>query len=64
MKYYKENYLTSIGLIYEYLTEAGLMGLNGGPMFTSLRLLNKEDAEKMFSFYETYKELREKVDSF
>jgi hypothetical protein len=64
MKYYKENYLTSIGLIYEFLSEAGPMGLNGGPMFMSLRLLNKEDAEKMFSFYETYKELREKVDSF
>jgi hypothetical protein len=64
MKYYKEEYLNSIGLIYEYNTEAGPMGLNGGPMFMSMRLLNKVDTEKMFSFYETYKSLREKVDSF
>lgn len=63
-KYYKENYLTSIGLIYEFLSEAGPMALNGGPMFTSLRLLNIEDTNKMFSYYETYKELREKVDNF
>ena len=40
------------------------MALNGGPMFTSLRLLNIEDTNKMFSYYETYKELREKVDNF
>jgi hypothetical protein len=64
MKYYREVYLTSIGLIYEYLTEAGPMGLNGGPIFTSLRLLNKEDSEKVFSYYEKYKKLREEVDNF
>lgn len=64
MKYYREKQLESIGLIYEYMSEAGPMGLNGGPMFMSMRLLNKKDTEKMFSFYEEYKKLREEVDNF
>lgn len=63
-KYYKEQRLPSIGLIYEYLSQAGPMSMNGGPMFMSLRMLNREDTKKMFEYYETYKEIREKADNF
>ena len=64
MKYYKEEQLESIGLIYEYMDKAGPMAMNGGPMFISMHLLNKEDTDKMFSFYENFKKLREEVDNF
>jgi len=63
-KYYLENYIPSIGFVYEYLTEAGPMSINGKPNFFSTRFLNKEDTTKMFEYYETYKEKRESVDNF
>ena len=37
-----------IGLIYEYLKEAGPRGINGYPMFTSCRFLTKKDTEIVF----------------
>jgi hypothetical protein len=64
LKYYKEVKLKSIGMIYEYLSKASPMALNGGPMFFSLNMLNIEDAEKVWSYYDTYKEIREKADNF
>lgn len=63
-KYYREQQLESIGMIYEYISQAGPMGLNGGPIFMSLRMLNKEDSTKVWEYYEKYKEIREKVDNF
>lgn len=63
-KVYQDEYLPSIGLIYEYMDQAGNLSFNGGPMFMSLRLLNKADTEKMFGYYEQYKELRKNVDNF
>ena len=63
-KYYKEQQLKSIGLVYEYISEAGPTSINGKPCFFSLRLLNHEDTTKMFEYYTTYKEIREKADNF
>jgi len=63
-KYYHEEQVTSIGMIYEYLSEASPMGLNGGPIFMSLRMLNKEDSKKVWEYYEKYKEIRETADNF
>lgn len=63
-KYYNEQRVPSIGLIYEYLSEAGPLSINGGPVFMSVRMLNKDDASKVFEYYETYKEIREKADNF
>lgn len=34
----------TVGLIYEYMSEAGRMAVNGNPSFLSMRVLNKEDA--------------------
>lgn len=64
VKYYQEEQLTSIGMIYEYLSEASPMGLNGGPIFMSLRMLNKEDSTKVWEYYEKYKKIRETADNF
>lgn len=63
-EYYQEHQVKSIGLVYEYLSEAGPISVNGKPTFFSLRLLNKVDTEKMFDYYNQYKEIREKADNF
>lgn len=63
-KYYREQQLESIGMIYEYISQAGPMCLNGGPIFMSLRMLNKVDTSKVWNYYEKYKEIREQVDNF
>lgn len=63
-EYYENERLQSIGLVYEYLSEAGPMAVNGKPTFFSLRLLNKADTEKMFTYYEQYKQIRETADNF
>ena len=62
-KYYQE-YVSNIGLVFEYLDKRGPMALNGGPMFMSCRFLTRDDTKKMFEYYEKYKELRESVDNF
>ena len=62
-KYYKE-FVSRIGLIFEYLDKCGPTSLNGGPVFFSCRFLTKEDTIKMFDYYDKYKTLRESVDNF
>lgn len=51
--------LDNIGMLYEYMGEAGPMGVNGKPIFMSVRILSKPDTEKMFEFYEEYKKVKE-----
>ena len=51
-------------MVYEYLDKAGPTGINGKPTFFSCRLLNKKDTEKMFTYYEQYKKIREEADKF
>jgi hypothetical protein len=53
-KYYEEVKLKSIGLIYEYLSAALPISVNGKPIFFSLRLLNHDDTKKMFEYYNQY----------
>jgi len=51
--------LDTLGIIYEYLSEAGPRSVNGMPTFMSFRLLNREETEKMFVHYEAYKKMKE-----
>ena len=37
-----------IGFIYEYLNQAGPLGINGYPMFFSCKLLGKEDTKVLY----------------
>lgn len=64
LKCFNEQYLTSIGLVFEYLSAAGPTSVNGKPSFFSMRLLNIDDTKKMFEYYEKYKSIREEVDKF
>lgn len=43
------------GLIYEYLSEAGEICINDHPMFLSVKMLNQEDAKKVFKLIEQIK---------
>jgi len=42
---WKENSVTSIGMLYEYTDKALSRQINGCPMFSSVRVLNHADAE-------------------
>ena len=48
-----------IGMIYEYLSDAAPVSMNGNPVFFSMRILTKNETKKMFEFYENYKTLKE-----
>lgn len=47
--------IADLGLIYEYLTEAGPRSINDMPMFMSFRTLSKDEAKQMFVHYGAYK---------
>lgn len=38
-----EGFLRQLGIVYEYLKEAGPMAINGQPCFFSMRLMHKDD---------------------
>lgn len=44
-----DQYVASIGMVYEYLDKAGPMAFNGMPMFFSCRLLHREDFTRISS---------------
>jgi len=56
VRYTKEhpNSPDRLGLVYEYMTEAGERGVNGYPMFMSLRVLNAADREKINVYIDEY----------
>ena len=37
---------STIGTIYEYIKEAGTLGINGYPTFATMRMINAEDWER------------------
>ena len=37
--------INSIGMVYEYLSQAGPMAVNGNPTFFSMKMLSKHDTE-------------------
>jgi len=63
-------FLSSIGMIYEYYVDENgnnntfPRGINGLPMFSSMRLLNFEDTEKLRIFYDQYSKIRQEADNF
>lgn len=54
-----EEELNDIGMIYEYLSEAGPRSTNGMPNFFSLKILSKNETKTVFEHYDTYKQLKE-----
>lgn len=51
--------IMDIGLIYEYLSEAGPRSINGYPIFFSMRTLSKEEARIMIGYYNDWKDLKD-----
>lgn len=54
-------YINNVGLIFEYLEKSGNRSINGYPMFFSLNVLSKEQTDKMFDYYNKYKQLMENL---
>jgi hypothetical protein len=57
----RDGYYNNIGFIYEYLDKANPMAINGFPTFFSCRFLTKTDTDRMFEYYEKYKDIQEKI---
>jgi hypothetical protein len=51
----------NLGMIWEYLSKAGPMSVNGYPMFLSCHFLNMEDTIKVFALYNKLKTLEEET---
>jgi hypothetical protein len=58
-----DEFINDIGFVYEYLDKATTTGINGYPIFYSCGILNKKDTERMWEFYEKYKELQENLEN-
>jgi len=58
-----DEYINDIGFLYEHLDKAAPMGINGYPIFYSCGILSKKDTDRMFDFYEKYKELQENLEN-
>ena len=54
-----EEEMKDLGMIYEYLSEAGPRSVNGMPCFMSFQMLTRAESEKTFDHYEAYKKLKE-----
>jgi len=55
----EEELKNTIGMIYEYYSEAGPRSINGFPIFFSLKVLSPKETEKMFLYFEEYKKMKE-----
>lgn len=49
--------MKNVGLIYEYNSKAGPMGINGYPIFSSMNCLTKEETKKMIQYYEKFEKV-------
>jgi len=54
-----EDFFDDCGMVYEFLSQAGKMAINGYPIFGSVRKLNKEDTDKVLKYYDKMKKLEE-----
>ena len=51
--------LKDVGLIYEYIAEAGPTSVNGMPTFFSMRVVHKDDIPELDMQIKRYRELKE-----
>ena len=54
----REEYLSTIGMIYESHSEAGPRSINGYPFFTSCKIVSIEDKNRFLEMYEKYEKMR------
>lgn len=55
----EESSTKDVEWIYEYYDKAGPRGINGMPIFTSLRYLSRDEFKRMVDFFEMYKNVKE-----
>lgn len=53
--------LAEIGVVWEWLKEAGPLGVNGNPLFFSMRLMHKDDWERAVKAWEAETERRKHI---
>lgn len=58
-KDWEKDDMQDIGVIYEFYSEAGPRGVNGYPCFTSFKILDKFDTDKMWDYHAKYHMLKE-----
>jgi len=51
-KTWAEFIIQEVGLVYEYIKNASPRGINGYPIFMTIRYLNEIDAERMWEIYQ------------
>jgi hypothetical protein len=56
---YDQETTKQISMLYEYIDQAGPRGINGMPIFGSVRILWADEAEKMLKYFEEYKAIKE-----
>jgi hypothetical protein len=52
--------ITDIGLLYEYNDKAGVRGINGYPVFSSMRMVHKDNTDTLQSYITELLEMRKK----
>ena len=55
------NYVNNVGLLFEYMDKGLSRSINGYPMFFSVSVMSIEQTERMFDFYNKYKQLMENL---
>lgn len=52
--------LKKLGFVYEYLSEATPVSINGAPVFMSMQYLSMDDTKILMKYYDTYLKLKGK----
>jgi hypothetical protein len=58
----REAYLKNIGMLYENYSEAGPRGINGYPMFFSVKIASIEETKRFREMYGKYETMREEFE--
>lgn len=58
----RDEYMNSIGMLYENISKAGPMSVNGYPIFYSCHIMSSEDAKRFLEMYQKYEKMREEFE--
>ena len=58
----REEFLKTIGMLYEENSKAGPRGINGFPMFMSCNIVSMDDTKRFIEMYKKYENMREEFE--
>lgn len=58
----REEFIKTIGMVYEELSKAGPRSLNGYPMFMSMKIVSQSDTKRFIEMYNKYVKMREEFE--